>query len=115
MQIGEFAQRTGVSARAVRHYEDQGLLQPRRDGNGYRQFDDDDLATVERIRLMISAGVSTATMRQYLDCVGIGDHGVAIEMCPALRSELDAVRHRLDRQSTRIDATRAALCALTEG
>jgi DNA-binding transcriptional MerR regulator len=36
MLIGELAERAGVSARALRHYEDRELLVPDRDVNGYR-------------------------------------------------------------------------------
>ena len=38
MLIGELAERTGSSTRALRHYEDQGLLAPTRDTNGYRHY-----------------------------------------------------------------------------
>lgn len=112
VQIGEFARRAGVSARALRHYEEQGLLRPERTHGGYREYADSDLVTVRRIRRMMQAGLSTRVARQYLDCIRAGDNGVAVDMCPALRSELDAVGQRLDDQSARIDATRAALCEL---
>lgn len=114
MQIGEFAQRAGVSARALRHYEDQGLLCPLRDANGYRLYGEADLATVARIRIMIEAGLSTATMRQYLDCVLAGHDGLEVEMCPGLRRELETVQSRLDRETERIASTRAALCVLSD-
>ena len=38
MRIGELAQRTGVTTRALRFYEDQGLLTARRSANGYRVY-----------------------------------------------------------------------------
>lgn len=38
MQISELARRTSVSVHALRHYESQGLLQPLRLPNGYRDY-----------------------------------------------------------------------------
>jgi len=39
MRIKELSERTGVSARLPRYYEEQGLLTPRREENGYRDHD----------------------------------------------------------------------------
>ena len=114
MQISEFARQAGVSARALRHYEDQGLLCPDRDVNGYRQYGEADLLTVARIRIMLGAGLSTATMRQYLDCVLAGHDGLGVEMCPGLRNELESVHSRLNREEARFVSTRAALSALSD-
>lgn len=114
MHIGEFAARAGVSARALRHYEQQGLLVPQRDANGYRRFGDEDLTTVARIRVMLHAGLGTATMAHYLDCLRTGLDGPELQMCPALRRELDAVQKRLDRESSRIQQTRTALSTLLQ-
>ena len=38
MRISELAQRTGVSANALRHYERVGLLKPGRTAGGYRDY-----------------------------------------------------------------------------
>jgi MerR family transcriptional regulator, repressor of the yfmOP operon len=50
MQIGEIAERTGLTQRTLRFYEERGLLQPatRLDG-GFRLYTQDDLRRVERI------------------------------------------------------------------
>lgn len=112
MLIAEFARRAGVSPRSLRHYEEQGLLAPSRTSAGYREYEQDDLATVARIRLMLEAGLSTAVIGQYLDCVSAGRGTLEVEMCPNLRRELDRVEQRLDRQRDRLEETRRALCAL---
>lgn len=39
MRIGELARRTGVAARRLRYYEEQGLLSSDRSVNGYRDYD----------------------------------------------------------------------------
>lgn len=91
MQIGELATLTGVSARALRHYEESGVLIPERTSSGYRVYTEADVARVAQIKAMISAGLGTATIRRYLDCARIGDHGTSLEMCPNLRAELDSI------------------------
>ncbi|MGX1372208.1 DNA-binding transcriptional MerR regulator [Streptomyces canus] len=40
MRIGELSRRTGVPTRLLRYYEEQDLLHPARDDNGYRSFDE---------------------------------------------------------------------------
>ncbi|MFI1733849.1 MerR family transcriptional regulator [Streptomyces acidicola] len=103
MIISELAELTGASARALRHYEDRGLLVPARTSSGYRDYSESDVTRVAQIRTMISAGLGTSAIRRYLDCARTGDHGTSLEMCPDLRAELDALAGQLD-------ARRAELC-----
>jgi len=59
MNIGEAAQRSGVSAKMIRHYEARGLLQaPARAANGYRNYDDADVAALAFVRRARALGFS---------------------------------------------------------
>ncbi|QOY92794.1 MerR family DNA-binding transcriptional regulator [Massilia sp. UMI-21] len=50
MKIGELAQRAGISASAIRYYEQAGLMpHAERSGNGYRVYGE---SALERIRLI---------------------------------------------------------------
>ncbi|QTX06263.1 MerR family transcriptional regulator [Agromyces archimandritae] len=69
MRIGELAARTGVSTRLLRYYEEQGLLDATRTGNGYRDYDEDAVERVERVRRLIDAGVPTAVIHDMLPCL----------------------------------------------
>ena len=109
MQISELARLTGVSARALRHYEARGLLLPDRTGGGYRDYDDTDVTRVAQIKTMIDAGLNTATIQQYLDCARSGDHGTSLEMCPNLRAELDGIAERLTRKQAELRRTEQRL------
>ena len=69
MQIGEVAQRTGLTQRALRYYESLGLLQPpsRMDG-GFRLYSEPDLERLDRIvELKRLLGFSLAEIRQVID------------------------------------------------
>jgi len=67
MNIGEAAQRSGVSAKMVRHYESLGLL-PRvaRTDSGYRQYGDKELHTLRFIRRARDLGFSIAEIAELL-------------------------------------------------
>jgi len=43
MNISEAAKQTGLTAKAIRLYEEQGLIQPSRSASGYRQYQARDL------------------------------------------------------------------------
>ena len=67
--IGEAAQRSGVSARMVRHYEGLGLLpQVARTESGYRQYDEADIHTLRFIKRSRDLGFS---MDEIAELVGL--------------------------------------------
>lgn len=113
MLIRELAERTGVSPRALRHYEDTGLLTPGRSSGGYRLYTEDDVVRVRQIRRMIDAGMGTTQIRRYIDCARNGDHGFQLDMCPDLRAELDELAVRLSEARQAIQAKQQNLRALT--
>lgn len=113
MLISELAELAGVSARALRHYEDQGLLVPARTRSGYRDYSERDVTRVAQIRMMIAAGLSTSIIRKHLDCARTGDHGPYLAMCPELRADLDALARRLDARQAELSQTRRRLSGLT--
>jgi len=113
MLISEFAARTGVSARALRHYEHRELLAAERDTNGYRVYAESDVPRVLQIKAMINAGLATSTIRRYIDCARTGEHGTTLEMCPELRAEVDAISAHIDQQQAMLNDTKQRLCTLT--
>ena len=69
LQIGEVADRTGVTQRTLRFYEERGLLKPpsRMDG-GFRLYSDDDVARVEQIKRMQSLlGLTLAEIKEMVE------------------------------------------------
>ncbi|MBT2523212.1 MerR family transcriptional regulator [Arthrobacter sp. ISL-28] len=67
MHIGELAERTGLSLRTIRHYDDVGLLPAtaRTDG-GFRVFSEDDFERLMVIKQMKPLGFSLEEMAEIL-------------------------------------------------
>ncbi|MFD3961501.1 MULTISPECIES: MerR family transcriptional regulator [Streptomyces] len=112
MLIGELSRRTGVSARSLRYYEAQGLLEARRETNGYRAYDEDALASVRKIRALLRAGLSTEVIRQVLPCARGEQPG--FDWCEDLRAILDGELADLDERIEALRRSRGALAGLLE-
>lgn len=67
MLIGELASRTGLTAKAIRFYEAQGLLQsPRRTAGGYRDYGDDTLDRISFVRAGRAIGFTLGELREVI-------------------------------------------------
>ncbi|QVQ50420.1 MerR family transcriptional regulator [Spiractinospora alimapuensis] len=99
MYIGEVAKRAGVSARAVRHYEQAGLVTSTRAGNGYRVYPDGAVTRVANIAHLVSVGLTLADVREFLPCLD-GDVAAA----PPDPEKLALARTRLATLNDRIAA-----------
>ena len=67
MTIKEVEQRTGMPRSVVRFYEKEGLIAPRRGReNGYRDYSEQDVATVTRIAFLRSLDVPIADIARVL-------------------------------------------------
>lgn len=68
MQIGEAAQRSGVSAKMLRHYESLGLLgKVRRTDSGYRQYSTSDVHTLRFIKRSRDLGFSMTEIAELVN------------------------------------------------
>jgi DNA-binding transcriptional MerR regulator len=75
LRIESVAERTGLTKRAIRYYEEVGLL-PRatRSTGGYRLYTEEDVRRLERIqRLKESAGLSLAEIASLLEAEAVRD------------------------------------------
>lgn len=108
MRIGELSRRTGVDQRLLRYYEQQGLLHPQRQANGYRVYQDSDVALVLWIRRLLAAGLSTATITQFQSCV-TDDGSRPTGDCRHMFDRLRAERERIDAAIADLEGSRATL------
>lgn len=68
VSIGEAAQRCGVSAKMIRHYESLGLLASvARQSNGYRQYNDRDIHTLQFVKRARDLGFSMAEIAELVN------------------------------------------------
>ena len=90
MLIGELSEQTGVSRRALRYYEEQGILVPERTSNGYRLYAADAPLIVAQIQGLYSTGLDSEAIRRYLPCAR--GRTPDLEMCAEmLARQRDAV------------------------
>ena len=65
MRIGDAAAATGLTPRALRFYEEEGLLRPRRAPSGHRQYTEGDLRLLRAVRELLGAGLTIADVRSF--------------------------------------------------
>lgn len=106
MLIGQLARRTGTSERRLRYYERVGLLTPRRQVNGYRDYDDGAEQTVAQVRALLAAGLPTQVIRQVLPCA-LADG--SLRPCPGVVDTLRTQLARLDQRADELAQARQTL------
>jgi DNA-binding transcriptional MerR regulator len=108
MKIGQLADRTGVSRRLLRYYEEQGLLTPSRALNGYREYGEPHVDVVLQITGLLDAGLPTRIIAQLLPCLDqpqtIYVPDVTPEMIVTLRREQARLSERIEFLTRNRDA-----------
>ncbi|MBE1573908.1 MerR family transcriptional regulator [Amycolatopsis roodepoortensis] len=111
MKIGELARKTGVSVRALRYYEEEGLISPGREGNGYRDFCEGSVEAVLQIRGMLDAGLPVRLIREVLPYLDGPEEVRPKEPCEYMIGEVARQREVLDRRIALMTRNRDALDA----
>ncbi|OFX12280.1 MAG: hypothetical protein A2516_08365 [Alphaproteobacteria bacterium RIFOXYD12_FULL_60_8] len=106
MKIGEAERRSGIMASAVRYWEEQGLLTPRRSRKGTRLYSEADLSRLATLRALTEAGVSLEELH-------------VLFRAPSVSGTGDEAAHKtvyhLTRLVARLTAKRDALSRILEG
>ena len=89
--VGQLAALAGVTVRALRHYEDEGLLRPARAANGYRRYGAAEVERLQQILLLRSCGLALADIRAALDDPGFDFHGTLSRHLATLRARQKAL------------------------
>ena len=108
-QIGEVADRTGVTQRTLRFYEEKGLLNPpeRMDG-GFRLYSDGDIERIEYIRrLQQFLGFTLAEIKEMVEAEDLRQQIIATfrpdRELPARLARVERIMGALERQLEVVD------------
>lgn len=107
LKIGELAKRTGVTVRALRHYDEIGLLSPSgRSEGGFRLYGADDVGKLYRIQALSRLNLSLAEVARALAADGAAFPDIVarqiafldrqIAHAQSLRGHLADLQSRLD-------------------
>nr|WP_063779423.1 MerR family transcriptional regulator [Kibdelosporangium sp. MJ126-NF4]CEL23542.1 MerR-family transcriptional regulator [Kibdelosporangium sp. MJ126-NF4]CTQ89156.1 MerR-family transcriptional regulator [Kibdelosporangium sp. MJ126-NF4] len=118
MRIGEASAAAGLTARALRYYEQRGLLVARRTASGHREYDEDDVRRLRTVRGLLETGLTIDDVQAAVAALDVevtaGDDDCLLADITARRiAELDerikrltdlrarlatALAHRFDKQ-----------------
>jgi len=104
----EAARQLGVSAKALRLYEQRGLIAPQRSAAGWRVYGPDEMARAGEIVALRALGLSLAQVARVLD----GDAG---ELGPALASHQAVLEGEIRQLAGTVDKIRAVRADLARG
>lgn len=103
LKVGELARRTGLTVRALHHYDSIGLLCPSgRSDKGYRLYSRDDVARLHGIQTLRRMGLSLADVAQLLDDAG------TVTLPAIMARQIDA----LDQEIAQAQALRERLTVM---
>ena len=105
--ITELCNEFAISPRAIRFYEDKGLLAPRRI-NGTRVYTRRDRARLQLILRAKAIGSSLAEIKHYLDLYGAHGEGRTVQMRYVYDKTSKAIAE-LEQKRAHIDASLAEL------
>ena len=107
-QVSEVARITGISIRALHHYDAIGLLVPKqRTDAGYRVYDQDDLLRLQQVLIGREQGLALEAIRRSLDDPGF-------DRAQALRAQKRQLQERARRTHDMIRAVDAAIAMLED-
>ncbi|HEY7213052.1 MAG TPA: MerR family transcriptional regulator [Thermoanaerobaculia bacterium] len=97
-KVGELAKRTGVSVRALHHYDEIGLLSPsQRTAAGYRLYTGADVIRLQQIRSLRNLGFSLEEVRRFLSRPDVSPESVLQLQIAHLKEQIELQQRLCDR------------------
>ncbi|MDQ0116171.1 MerR family transcriptional regulator [Paenibacillus harenae] len=98
MKISELSRLTNVSPRAIRHYEEKGLLQSHRLDNDYRDFSESAIDRIHSIQLYLKLGLTADEIRSLFQCevASPDDYEYCTEMLEIYEGKLHKVKRQIE-------------------
>jgi DNA-binding transcriptional MerR regulator len=107
LTAAECAERIGISVRALRVYEQRGLITPRRTGKSWRLYGASDIARLNEVLALKSLGLSLSHIAELLD----GRPTDLDRLLDMQWATLSAARKRTERGLVTIEAVRSKIAA----
>lgn len=101
MKLQEVAQQVQMTKRAIKYYEEKGLLHVEKDENGYRRYTEEHIAVLQQIQVYRKLGMELSAIQRIL-------HDPQVEQEELQRLEEQMQRH-LEQQSAQLEAVRQML------
>ncbi|MFF8784031.1 MerR family transcriptional regulator [Streptomyces sp. NPDC015125] len=120
MRIGDAAVAAGMTPRALRYYEQQGLVTARRTPSGHRVYDAEDIRRLKAVRALRDAGLTVGDVRAFAHLLhtmpadGVPDlipRAPDSGNCPAMEAVARRRLADLDARIERLSHLRARLAA----
>ena len=67
MTIKQLEQQLEIPRATIRFYEKEKLINPKRNDNSYREYDDEDVVTLKKIIILRKIGLSVSDIKKVLD------------------------------------------------
>ncbi|WP_321163624.1 MerR family transcriptional regulator [Microbacterium sp. Root180] len=112
VRIGELAERSGVTERSLRYYEQQGLLAPLRSPAGQRLYTPADVDAVIQIQELFAAGFCSSGIRELLPSLNGARGGSASDLSRRFADaelRLEDERRSIERELSVLDELRRRL------
>lgn len=93
MKIADAAARLGVATHVLRHWEDVGVLHPRRSASGHREYAEEEVAIAGLVQVCQRAGLSLAEIAALHDA----DAAARVALVAAKRVEIAGAQAALAR------------------
>lgn len=106
MRIGEAAAAAGLTPRALRYYEQCGLLTARRTVAGHREYDEQDVRWLRTVRDLLDTGLTIGDVQAMVAALavesGVADCRVAADVTARRLAALDERIERLTELRARL-------------
>lgn len=93
MRIKEVSEITGVSVRNLQYYDDEGLVCPGRDSNGYRDYDEQDLERLQQVLVFKYLRMELADIKKIMNSPGYDSLEVLEKQIHVLQEEKERLEY----------------------
>lgn len=91
MRLNEVIKQVDLSKRAIKFYEEKGLLKTKRDSNGYRNYTDKDISLLKEISSYRKMGIGLSNIKEILN-----DKSVLKQILIEKKKEITILQNELE-------------------